>query len=84
MSDELFTGDHFRTFRRDDLIARREDPDTDPGSIAWVTEVLDEEKAAAVGAYITTRSYQFSADVLALSGDGRAFRSRAAAAGTAG
>ncbi len=43
-------------------------------SIAWVAEVLPPEKAAEVGNWITTYSYQFSADILAVSGDGRAFK----------
>ncbi len=58
----------------DALLARRASSDVDLASVAWVAGVLDPEKAAAVGAYITTRSYQFAADVVAVSGDGRAFR----------
>jgi type II secretory pathway component PulK len=58
----------------DDLLVAREDLDTDTSSVAWVSEMIEPEKAAAVGSYITTRSYQFSADILAVSGDGRAYR----------
>jgi type II secretory pathway component PulK len=58
----------------DALLSRRGDPDTDLSSIAWIAEALPEEKAAAIGAHITTRSYQFSADIVAISGDGRAYR----------
>ena len=36
--------------------------------------MLPREKAAAIGGQITTRSFQFSADVLGASGDGRAYR----------
>jgi len=43
-------------------------------SIAWVTEVLDQEKATAIGSYITVRSYQYSADIVCLSGNGRAYK----------
>jgi hypothetical protein len=55
------------------LISRRssgEDLDT----IAWVTEVLDQEKAVAIGSYITTRSFEYSADILGIAGNGRAYR----------
>jgi len=42
-------------------------------SIAWVTQVLDREKAVGIGSYITVRSYQYSADIICLSGNGRAY-----------
>lgn len=56
------------------LLSRREDSETDLSSIAWVADALPPEKAVAVGSYITVRSYQFSADIVAVSGDGRAYR----------
>ncbi len=40
----------------------------------WVTKVLSREKAEAIGSYITTWSRQYSADIIAASSDGRAFR----------
>jgi len=43
-------------------------------SIAWVTDTLDQEKAIAVGSYITTRSFQYSADILGIAGNGRAYK----------
>jgi hypothetical protein len=43
-------------------------------SIAWVTEVLDQEKAVAIGSYITTRSFQYSADIVSVAGTGRAYK----------
>ena len=43
-------------------------------SIAWVTQVLDQEKATGIGSYITVRSYQYSADIVCLSGNGRAYK----------
>jgi type II secretory pathway component PulK len=46
----------------------------DLDSIAWVTEVLSQEKAIAIGSYITTRSFQYSADILGISGNGRAYK----------
>lgn len=58
----------------DALIAKRASADTDLSSIAWVAEALPEEKAVAVGSYITTRSFQYSADIVSVSGDGRAYK----------
>ncbi|MBE0535378.1 MAG: general secretion pathway protein GspK [Phycisphaerae bacterium] len=43
-------------------------------SIAWVTKVLEEEKAIAVGGAITTRSFQYSADIVCAAADGRAYK----------
>lgn len=43
-------------------------------SIAWVTEVLDREKAVAIGSHITVRSSGYSADIVCLSGNGRAYK----------
>ncbi|HOK94888.1 MAG TPA: type II secretion system protein GspK [Anaerohalosphaeraceae bacterium] len=43
-------------------------------SILWITKVLSREKAEAIGSYITTRTLQYSADIVAASADGRAFR----------
>ncbi|MCK9266411.1 type II secretion system protein GspK [bacterium] len=42
--------------------------------ISWVAEVLTSEKAAEIGGWLTTRSYQFSVDIVAVSGDGKAFK----------
>ena len=58
----------------DALLARRQAPGTDLTNVAWVADVLPREKAIAVGDVITTRSFQFSADIVAVSGNGRAFR----------
>jgi type II secretory pathway component PulK len=58
----------------DALIQRRASPDTDLSSIAWVAEALPQEKAEAAGPYLTACSYQFSADIVGVSGDGRAYR----------
>jgi type II secretory pathway component PulK len=43
-------------------------------SIAWVADALPQEKALGIGAYLTARSYQFSADIVSVAGSGRAFR----------
>jgi type II secretory pathway component PulK len=54
------------------LINKREAEGTDLTSIAWVYDALP-QKAASLGQYITMHTYQFSADIVAVSGDGRAF-----------
>ena len=58
----------------DALIAKRAVSDTDRSNIAWVAEVLPSDKLVEAGNWITLRSYQFSADIVAVSGNGRAFR----------
>lgn len=45
----------------------------DHNSLLWLVDALGEQKAVAAASLLTTRSYQFSADILAISGDGRAF-----------
>jgi len=55
------------------LLSRRSS-DQGLDSIAWVTEVLNQEKAIAIGSYITTRSFQYSADILGIAGNGRAYK----------
>lgn len=56
------------------LLAKRSEPGADLTSIAWVTQALRPEAATAIGGLITTRSYRFSADIVSVAGDGRAFR----------
>ncbi len=62
----------------DDLIAYRTTNTSaagaEPNSVAWVTEVLTQTKAVGIGRYITVRSNQYSADIIALSGNGRAYK----------
>ena len=57
------------------LVSARPDrkPDEPIGNIAWIVGVLGEEKAIAAARYMTHRSYQFTADIVAISGDGRGF-----------
>ena len=56
------------------LIERRAGSSTDLTTLAWVADVLPEEKGTQVGGLLTTRSYQFSADIVSASADGRAFQ----------
>ena len=57
----------------DDLIQERDKTGTNRDNILWVTNVLTPEKAQGIGSYITTKSLQYSADIVAASDDGRAF-----------
>jgi len=57
-----------------DALVSRRNSDEGLDSIAWVAEVLNREKAVAVGSYITTRSFQYSADIVSVSGNGRAYK----------
>jgi len=58
----------------DAILSKRSAAGVNLDNLAWVAEALPREKAVAIGEYITTRSYQFSADIVALSGDGRAWK----------
>jgi hypothetical protein len=44
------------------------------GDAAWVLNALSPEKLNQAGGFITGRSFQYSADIVAVSGDGRAFK----------
>jgi DNA uptake protein ComE-like DNA-binding protein len=56
------------------LVAFRRSHDTRGLSVAWVAGVLDRQSAIQAGPYLTTRSYQVSADVAAVGHHGRGFR----------
>jgi type II secretory pathway component PulK len=56
----------------DALVRARATSDTE--SFAWIFDVLPAEKAKQVAGYLTVRSYQYSADIVAVSGNGRAFK----------
>jgi len=56
------------------LVSYREAHSDGLDSIAWVTEVLSQDKSVGIGSYITVRSYQYSADIICLSANGRAYR----------
>ncbi len=46
------------------------------GSLSWVADALGNEKAFSIGPFLAARSQRFSADIVAISGDGRAFARR--------
>ena len=58
----------------DALIAQRAQTDADTTNIAWVLQAIEPAKAQAIGGLITAMAYQFSADIVSVAGDGRAFR----------
>lgn len=49
------------------------EPDEPIRNLSWVVQALGEEKAITAARYMTHRSYQFTADIVAVSGDGRGF-----------
>jgi hypothetical protein len=58
----------------DKLISARASA-SDPTGIGWVAQALGNKAASArLGTQITTRTYQYSADILAATDDGRAFK----------
>lgn len=46
----------------------------DPSSTAWVAEAVGGRRFAGIADRITTQSYQYSADILAVAGNGRAYK----------
>jgi type II secretory pathway component PulK len=58
----------------DQLVAHRRSNQGNLTTVAWVAQVLDQASALQAGPYITTRSYQFTADVVALGPHGRGYR----------
>lgn len=43
-------------------------------SVAWLAQALEEAAAIQAGPYVTTRSYQYTADLAAVGHDGKGFR----------
>ncbi len=56
----------------DNLVTNRANADTT--SFAWIFTAIDPAKAAGIAGNVTTRSFVYSADIVAVSGDGRAFK----------
>jgi DNA uptake protein ComE-like DNA-binding protein len=55
------------------IIGARQSDSIALASPLWVVDAIGQEKAVVIGPGITSRSYQFSADIVAVSHDGRAF-----------
>lgn len=56
------------------LVAYRQSHSDRLSSVAWVIEVLGEQNALLAAPYITTRSYQFTADIAAVGRFGRGYQ----------
>lgn len=56
------------------LVAYRDSLSGRLTSLAWVTEVLEEADAIEAGPYLTARSYQYTADLVALGRQGRGYQ----------
>jgi hypothetical protein len=56
----------------DDIISQRQSQDQPTTS--WINNVIPTGEARALALYITATSYQYSADIVAVSGDGRSFK----------
>ena len=57
-----------------ELMVSKRNSGADTTSIAWVFDALTPAKAAVIAGMITSRSFQFSADIVGVSGDGRAYK----------
>jgi len=57
-----------------DLISARLNQSTPSTNLAWIIPILGEAGAIAAGPYLTTRTYQVSADVAAVGRHGRGYR----------
>ena len=55
------------------LVAHRRSAGASTNSLAWVTEVLEEENMREAGPFLTGRAYQLTADVAAVGHHGRGF-----------
>ncbi|MGC9330193.1 MAG: helix-hairpin-helix domain-containing protein, partial [Candidatus Hinthialibacter sp.] len=58
----------------DAVVQYRSSHSDDTDSIAWLAEVLEEEQAIEAGPFITTQSYQYTADIMAVGHQGKGFR----------
>jgi hypothetical protein len=55
------------------IVAARATAASPETNLLWIADAIGPEKAGAIGNYLTTRCYQFSADIVAVAGNGRAF-----------
>lgn len=55
------------------LVAQRENQ-ANSASIGWTFKAISPATAVQMSRYVTARSFQYSADIVAVSGDGRAFK----------
>lgn len=73
-AEVLFTLPGIEWNDAESLVAYR---NTNPGaltSVAWIVEVLGEDKARAIGGLITDKGFQYTADIVAVGRNGRGYR----------
>jgi len=58
----------------DKIVAARSGNDPTSDDIGWFPDALGRDKAIQIGNRVTWKTFQYSADILAVSGNGRAFR----------
>lgn len=58
----------------DNLISTRNQNAAGSTSVAWIADVLGQKKSHGMAALVTGTSYQYSADILAVSANGRGFK----------
>ncbi|MCX8036637.1 MAG: type II secretion system protein GspK [Candidatus Sumerlaeia bacterium] len=56
------------------LVAYRTGKSEELYTVAWVLKVLDEQSAIQAGPYLTTRTYQYGADIAAVGRSGKGYR----------
>jgi len=56
------------------LIAKRSASGTDLTNVLWIVDALPRQKAMGLTRYVTAKTYQFSADIVSLPANGRAFK----------
>jgi type II secretory pathway component PulK len=56
------------------LTTQRLSSSTDLSNVAWVIDILPKNKVLAISNYIGTKTKRFSADIVAVSGDGRGYK----------
>jgi type II secretory pathway component PulK len=57
-----------------DLLVAQRGSQSTTASIAWIFTALQPTTAARIAPYLTNRSFVYSADIVAVSGDGRSFK----------
>src|SRR4030095_10482969 len=72
--DVLLCLDNLESADVDKLIAGRPSvSNIQPGQVSWIINAIG-DKAIGLGEQVTTRTLQWSADILAVTGNGRAFK----------
>lgn len=73
-ADVLFTLPGLEWNDAESLVAWRNNNPNSLTSVAWITEVLDEDVARSIGGRITDKGFQYTADISAVGANGRGYR----------